>query len=256
MFCTDCEKLLSVSARLGASLLKSGAEIYRVEDSMQRIFSAYGIEGGIFATSTCIIASLTDEQGHSVSKTLRIHFRTTDLDRVAELNDLCRRICSSPPSLEEFEREVFKIEQRPVYPFSLTVIAFAVISFSFTLFFGGSIFDALCALFIGMIVKSITTGMEKLNTNQFFTYIAGSAVGAALAMLAVGLHLAGNADKIIIGIFMNLVPGIAMTNAIRDIIAGDLVAGSSKIMEALLIGIALALGAGIAISGVRLALGG
>jgi uncharacterized membrane protein YjjP (DUF1212 family) len=47
---------------------------------------------------------------------------------------------------------------------------------------------------------------------------------------------------------MNLVPGVAITNSMRDIIAGDLVAGLTKLTEALIIGTAIAIGTGFTFS--------
>ena len=116
------------------------------------------------------------------------------------------------------------------------------------MFFGGNLKDGICSGVLGVVLQVIVLGMGKVKSNPFFTDIVASGVCAGLTMLAIQLGWGSNADKIIIGLFMNLVPGIAMTNAVRDIIAGDLVAGSAKVTEALMIGIALALGAGIAIS--------
>jgi uncharacterized membrane protein YjjP (DUF1212 family) len=50
---------------------------------------------------------------------------------------------------------------------------------------------------------------------------------------------------VIIGPLMTLVPGVSLTNGIRDLISGELLAGSAKIMEALFIAIALAFGVGM-----------
>lgn len=249
------EELLNAATALGDSLLENGAEIYRVEESMHRIFKAYGAEGDVFAIPTCIVASVTTQDGQTFSKTKRIYSRGTNFDKVTELNDLCRRICQDTPSLESIRDELKAIESRPVYRTIWQVLACALVSFSFTLFFGGNLTDAFCAAPAGALVKLATIKMEKFHTNPFFTYIAGSALGALVALAAVHLHFSTNLDKIIIGVFMNLVPGVAMTNAIRDIIAGDLVSGIVKVVEALMIGVAIALGAGIAISAARLAWG-
>jgi uncharacterized membrane protein YjjP (DUF1212 family) len=46
---------------------------------------------------------------------------------------------------------------------------------------------------------------------------------------------------------MTLVPGVAITNAMRDVIAGDLLAGTMKGVEALLIALALAAGTAVAL---------
>ena len=61
-----------------------------------------------------------------------------------------------------------------------------------------------------------------------------------------------NADKVIIGVLMNLVPGIALTNCIRDILAGDLMSGVAKIAEVFLIAVFIALGAVMAVYGAKL----
>ena len=76
----------------------------------------------------------------------------------------------------------------------------------------------------------------------------------ALALTAAGIGQ--NSDSIIIGALMALVPGIAFTNAMRDIMAGDMVAGISKAAEALLIGAAIALGTALALGLIRMLMGG
>ena len=59
---------------------------------------------------------------------------------------------------------------------------------------------------------------------------------------------AQHVDKMIIGMVMNLVPGVAITNSVRDVIAGDFIAGQTKMTEALLTATSIALGTGIALS--------
>ena len=246
------DKLLNISSDIGYSLLESGAEIYRVEESMQRIFLAYGVSGDVYAITNCIISTVCTEDGRSLTKTRRLFSRNTNFDKVMHLNELCRHICRDAPDFASIEEELERIRQRPVYGLPLQVIAYAVAAFSLTLFFGGTFADACCALVPGASIKLAIVKMDKFHTNQFFMYIVASCLAATLAIISVKLHLGVNSDKIIIGTFMNLVPGVAITYAIRDIIAGDLVAGLTKFTEALFIAVALALGTAIAISVTRM----
>ena len=56
----DYEKLLNMAAELGYQLMYSGAEIYRVEESVRRLLHAYGLPSPeVFAIPNCIIVSLT-----------------------------------------------------------------------------------------------------------------------------------------------------------------------------------------------------
>ncbi len=51
-----------------------------------------------------------------------------------------------------------------------------------------------------------------------------------------------HADKVLIGIIMLLIPGIMLTNSIRDILLGDIIPGSLRLVEAILMAATLALG--------------
>ena len=93
--------------------------------------------------------------------------------------------------------------------------------------------------------------MERRRTNSFFVNAVSSMTAALVAIAQVILGLGQNLDLIIIGAFMGLVPGVALTNFMRDVLAGDLFAGITKLTESLLTATALALGAGIALSLVR-----
>ena len=101
-------------------------------------------------------------------------------------------------------------------------------------------------------MKGAMNALSRFQTNPFFIHIAGSALTASLAFIAVWLGLAEQMDKIIIGTLMNLVPGVAITTSIQDTIAGDLIAGMTKMAEAFLTATAIALGTGIALSLLRL----
>ncbi len=240
------EQLLAVSADLGYLLLQNGAEIYRVEETIDRILTAYGVsEKEIFAIPSFIVVTITTPEGHCITKTKRLRALHMDLVRVDELNRLSRNVCCECPDFNYIQAQLCQISGRPAFSLPVLLIAYALTSFFFTLFFGGSILDGLCSVFCGLIIKLTGVFLTKFNTNAFFVNVASSAFSAAAALFGVGIGLGTNVDKIIIGALMNLVPGVELTNFMRDIIGGDLIAGMIKLTEALLIGAAIALGSGI-----------
>lgn len=249
----DYTTLLNLATEIGFDLLQNGAEIYRVEDSVRRIFSAYGIENSdVFTIPSCILVTINDELGRPVTRVRRLTGSTTNIMRIESYNSLCRRICRDKPDFEWIRNEINRIDAMPSYSLLMQILATALISFSFTLFYGGNISDALVAFVCGFILKPIFHVMQKFNSNSFFTNIICSAIIALLAISAVHFSVASQYDKIIIGTLMNLVPGIAITNVMRDIIAGDLLSGTIKFIEALLVALGIALGAGLAITAMRL----
>lgn len=252
----DYDRLVNTTADVGYLLISNGAEISRAEESMRRLFYAYGVEHGeVFAIPTFISVSISTPQGRPITAIRRIPVRQVNMNRVDLANDLCRRACRGKPELDAVNREVRRISSLPTLPVSVQTVAFAFVAATFTLFYGGSWADAGIAFLCGALIKPVWKLLEHFNVNQFFIYVAASFVPAAIAVVCASFFPALSYDKIIIGALMNLVPGIAITDFMRDIIAGDMIAGILRFTESFLVATAIAIGAGIALMATRLLLG-
>lgn len=254
----DYDKLINLATDIGYRLLETGAEIYRVEESIQRILKAYGLTTGeVFAIPNCIIVSMVTPEGRTVTRVRRMSSHGTDIDQLERYNDLCRHLCAKVPPVEEALGRMRALNANPrVYSLPVQAAAYFFGAALFALFFGGTVLDGLCAGLCGLSIGVCLTFLTRLGTNLFFKTVAG---GTVSALMALGLTLVGlgqNIDLITIGALMLLVPGLVFTNAMRDIMAGDMVTGLSKTAEALLIGAAIALGSGAALWLARLLWGG
>lgn len=243
------QQLLDVASRLGYSLQQYGAETYRVEDSITRVLTALGArEINVFVINSCIMISIRSDTDETVSKIRRCKDKVTDLYKIERLNSLCRRICEAPLSYEEILTEIDAIERKKPYPFILKLLGFTLVSSGFCYVFGGAGFDILAAFCVSVVVYPLLWEMERLRAGLFFKNIIGSALIALLAILFSAFLQPVRLDKVIIGIFMNLVPGVALVNSMRDIIAGDLISGKNVLTEALIIALGMALGSGMMIA--------
>ncbi len=135
------KELLKITSRIGSMLIEYGAEIYRVEDSLNRIAFAYGFGSEekhmeIFAIPTLLIVTLNDCDELPISQTKRIVNRSTNLDRVDKLNNLSRYICTIRPEPEIIERHLDEISKRSVYGIPVQFMSFGVVGAVFALFFG------------------------------------------------------------------------------------------------------------------------
>ena len=242
----EYQKLLNVALDLGHLLLENGAEIYRVEESIQHVLYAYGAKHvDVFAITNSITVTITLADDTCYTRLRRVYSRTTNFRVVEALNELSRYVAANRPSEEEFRRRIKEIRKIPRYSEPMMIAGFAGIALGFTLMFGGTWMDALVAVGCGALVRVIVYCMERLHTNGFFINLVSSFVVTLLAIYAVKYQVAQNSNLIIIGTLMSLVPGVAITNAMRDIIAGDVMAGTMRAIEALLIALALAIGTGI-----------
>lgn len=238
-------ELLNSVTDIGYHMLEQGAEVYRVEDSLRRIFASYEIPAEVYAVPGSVIVTIHDEDGRPMTKTRRILLHDTNLDKVDRLNDLSRRVCRDRPEPQQIREEIKAILARRSYPAPILVFAYIIIGFSFALFFEGDINDALVAGVTGGLIKLLQLALAKVRSNEFFVIILCSAMTSFIAIVSVQLGLANNIDKVTIGALMTLVPGITVTNCMRDFIAGDFMTGLSRLAQALLAATAIAAGVAI-----------
>lgn len=244
----NINEILEVSTYAGKIMLESGAEAYRVEETMNRICNSYGIKiASSYATPTLIVASVTYE-GDIKSLVVRISNRSVNLQKIHKVNDIARNIINNNISLRELKRNLDEIDKEERYSDSKTILFSAIGAFGFVFLFGGSVLDAVAAFLIGLIVKYFSIKFEKLGLNSFFITSISAGILAFLSIISIKINLAHDIDKVIIGSIMLLVPGLAITNAIRDTVAGDLVSGLARGAEAFLTAIAVAVGTGVVLS--------
>ncbi|MDP4145553.1 MAG: threonine/serine exporter family protein [Bacillota bacterium] len=242
----EANKISKAAIIAGKIILENGGETYRVEETIEKICTALGaINSDSFVTPTGIMLSVTDENGNIISTVKRINSRGVNLTKIAQVNELSRNIKMRQLSVEDVIRELGVIEQSRGYGRRTLILTSAMTAGFFTLLFGGNFSDFLVSLFIGSIIKWVSLMFSKIKVNDFFINIVGGAIAATIALTAVHLNIAQNVDKIIIGSIMLLVPGLAITNAVRDIIHGDLVSGISRGLEAFFIAVGIAAGTGI-----------
>ena len=243
----DYNKLLDLATDIGYRLAMCGAETYRVEESINRILDSYGIQSEVFAIPNCLHVSIETPDGAPITRMRRIGGHGNDLDSVEKYNTMCRTICRKKPDLDTMRQWLLATDRARVYYSSRAMMLGHFLgSFGFSIVFGGSIKDAVLSGLCGLIVYFVNNFMSGLRANSFFSTIA-SAFFLALPAYAMSVFgVADNADMVIIGALMLLVPGLLFTNAMRDIIFGDINSGVNRIVQVFLTAAAIALGTAVA----------
>ncbi len=237
------QRLLTQIMDLGEILLKSGAEVNRVEDTVLRVGCAYGFTRvDVFSITSSIVVSAHNDQGEVYTETRRITEYATDFDKIERVNHLSRRICSAPIDEEELALAIAEIKNAQGYSEKTMFFIYGFISAVFSLFFGGSLMDAMAAFFCGLLLRAVVRlGRRMALQTIVLNFFTSAAVGgAAIALIKLGLGQ--NMDKIIIGNIMLLIPGILLTTSLRDMINGDLITGIIGFGDAILRSLALSFG--------------
>lgn len=239
--------LMELVSRIGCGIAMGGAETYRVEESVNRILSAYGVDSRVYSVPNSLIITIVIPGQPPMTQLCRMERKGNDLDAVEQYSNLGRRICAQKPDLETAMQWLQETEQkRKHYKLPVVLMGYILVAWGFCIFFGGSVLDSVCAAVCGLLLGVAECFMGKLKTNVFFQKIAAAFL---IAVLAYGISALGwlpNVDASVIGTLMLLVPGLLFTNAMRDIIFGDTNSGVNRVVEALLIAVAVALGTGAA----------
>lgn len=247
----DNECLMKTALLAGEIMLRSGAEAYRVEDTMSRILSNTDVEHKEVAVmATAIWAELRVKgEKQPLSRLKRVHSRGIDLNKVVLVNDISRNLCNGKMTVEEAYEQMRQIsadkyKQYTSGWFMLLTYIGAVIGF--TIMFGGKLNEIFAAICTGGILAFCQIFGGQLRINGFMLEtISAMAVTALSILLKAFAPVSINIDALIVGSIMPMVPGVSITNAVRDTLQGDYLTGGSRMMEAFIHAAAIALGVGI-----------
>lgn len=251
------KEILALSIEIGDALLRNGAEVYRVEDTVVHILEAYEVENyDVYVLSNGIFASANEHKDDACSMVRHIPLGSIHLERIAALNQLSREICSHECSLIDAWHRLEQCKSIPYSP-KLTQLFFCGLGCGcFSYLFGGAVLDAVMSFFIGMLLQLFRGSFNRKKTSKFIINILGSALVTLLALTFLHLGPPTHYDKVIIGGIMPLVPGIAFTTSIRDFFNGDYLSGAIHMIDAILTAFCIAVGVGTVITVFRFLLGG
>ena len=229
----------------GRIMMQSGAETYRVEDTMLRMARSQNMfDAQSYVTPTGIIFSLGKTHPTRITS---ISTRVTDLHRISLVNSVSRKLTSKIITLAQAYDELKKIEKTNFFlPMWIQVLAAAVGSASLMIMFKGVWTDIPIAMIAGGTGHFIVSFVHEKTKVKFFSEFIAALTVAIIATFAVQYNFGQDIDRIIIGSIMPLVPGLVITNAVRDLMAGHFTAGVAKGIEALLT--AFAIGSGVALA--------
>lgn len=241
----DYNRLLQAVLDIAEEMLVCGAEVSRVEDSIERMCVAYGCDYmriNAFIITSNIQVTLEDPDGNIITQIRRILRSDVDFDKLDYLNDLSRYICANKPSVEEIREKFNQVMARKHYSDWILGLGSALAAGSFAVFFGGSLTDGAAAAVTGIGITIMLNLLGKIERNLLAKTFIVSFLAGVMILLMIRLGFGNNADKIMIGSIMLLIPGIAMTNSVRDMLIGDIVSGMLRLTNSLIQAAAIACG--------------
>ena len=236
-------KILKIALDIGERMLVNGTEVGKVEESISRICHAYGaVRVDVLTITTSIIATIETPDGECVTQTRRISDRSNDLLRMEALNRLSRDICENKPDTDYIASRLSQIDGMKKMRWYVLLFAYLLVGSSFAVFFGGTWRDAVASVFAATLIFVFDRLAVMLKSNKIVYTLLVSILAGTLCVASVRLGIGQNLDFIMIGAIMLLIPGMAMTGAVEDLLVGDTITGLLRLCEAILTTCAIAAG--------------
>lgn len=243
------EEVLDLALMAGHILLENGAEIYRVEETIDRICGYYGVNSeNAFVLSNGIFLTAGSARESFFAKVQHIPVSGTHLNKVAAVNQLSREIVEGKHTIQDAYRIQEEIRTMPGKKRWMQTLASGVGSAAFCIFFGGTFGDSLAAFAAGICLYLYVLWLSVPHLSKIVGNIGGGALVTVVCCLLYLMGVGENLNFMMIGTIMPLVPGVAFTNSIRDVADGDYISGSVRMLDALLVFFCIAIGVGIGFS--------
>lgn len=229
------ERMLNEFLNLAELMLLSGAEVYRVEDTICRMGRANGATRvNAFVITSSIVVTMAYGTDFELTQTRRItESASNDFIKLEQYNSLSRRFCAHPMNAEELAQAIAGIVNAPRGKWS-DYIGSICAAGGFAVFFGGNIYDGIAGALFGIVIAWISSGLRKFCPNTVtFNILCSFTVGTMICLIAKYFPVL-NPDKIMIGDIMLLIPGVAFTVSVRDVLVGDTISGILRLIESVL----------------------
>lgn len=240
-------KIFRTALLAGEILVKSGSETYRAEDTIKRMLTSRGFTNiSTFVSPTVIIIGDNLKDGDCYIK--NIPKRNSNLGRIEDVNEISRAYVNGLYSTEEAMEKLKKAEVTSSYPYWLMCLGCGVSCAAFSILIGGDYTDFIATLITSIIALHLNEIINAATNTVFLGNFLASFIVSMIAIMFNKFGLGSSLESTIVGSVLILVPGVAFTGGVRDFITGDLLSGTARCVEAIMIGIAIAFGVGICLT--------
>ncbi len=240
--------LMEMAVKVGEVMLSHGAEAHRVEDTVYRILKTADLQTTeVFVIMTGLFATLADPSIDTITVTKRVRSNGNNLKQICYANEISRQYCDGALSLEE-AYELISEGCSWEYTGKSSMLGNMMVVAVFPLLVGGNFMDCAIALVASAVIAGSLYWAGKMKMHPFLKDLSVAFLaGVTYLLLDKILPIPVHQDAIMIACIMPLVPGVAITNAIRDTLNGDYVSGAARAVEAFIKALSIALGVGLSL---------
>lgn len=220
----DYNRIVQNILDVGEEMLKSGAENFRLEDSLYRMCRSYGFKRyDVYAIPSNLQITVETPEGDIITQIRQIESTDIDFDRLDYLNNLSRYVCANTPDEKEFREKYLEVLAREKQHPAVKYFAGIMGGTGFAVFFGCNFTDALVAVIVSLMIVVVGDWLGKRESNLLIYNMILSFLSELIILAAMRAGIGSHPDRVMIGIVMLLISGLGVTNGIRDLLQRDFI---------------------------------
>jgi len=228
---------------LGREMMITGAEVWRVEDLMERLFDAYCFKSwDVWVISSCVTATVRTWNDREYTEIRRVKDRSYDLDKLERLYELAEETIETPTSVDTIRAKVDEILERPGLPTIQVYIAAAMAGVGFSFFYSGGFTDALIVVIMSMAFTAFSRRMGSLMDTRLAFNAAAAFIMETIALILMAGGIGSDIAAVTTAGILLLASGIGFASGIGDFLHGDTLTGLGETSSSLMGAAGIAIG--------------
>jgi uncharacterized membrane protein YjjP (DUF1212 family) len=226
---------------LGRALHRYGTPAYRLEDALRVACRRLDLEAEIFTSPTAIIMSF-GAPTELRTRMMRVEGGELDMDKLEQVDDLADDVASQQVTPAEGVRRLEQIlASRRRYSRGLSIVMHALTAAALVVFFGGGAADVAVTGAIGVLLGVLAQVAMRSTDQARVLELVGAAFVAFTAYASSAVFDVSPA-KITVASLVVLLPGLALTIAISELATRHLIAGTARLVMAVIVLLELVVG--------------
>ncbi len=246
----EVEAFATYLAEVGAVLTAAGCPVHRLERLLSELSKLKGCRCQSFIIPTGIFVAVEGPDGKKASVQMnRIEEWSVNLGRLAAVDEIITRATQQKLSMEEALVELRTVDSRGLeYPAWASAIASVIVTSAAAVFLGGDWPEVGAAALGGLLMGALGFYFLARPQLRFLQNFVGGAVAGSVAMLGTFLSPDLSRQTVVLAVILVLLPGMTLTTGLNELTSRNLVAGTSRLMDAMVTLLSLVLGIGLVLS--------
>jgi uncharacterized membrane protein YjjP (DUF1212 family) len=239
------ESAIGFILALGRALHRYGTPAHRLEEALRNCCDRLDLEAEVFTTPTAIIMSF-GRPTELKTRMLRVEGGVLDMGKLARVDALADKVATHRLSAADGVIELEQIvTSASTFGPTTSAIAVGVAAASIAVFFDGGLSDVCVAGTIGLLIGLLGTFVARSSDQARVFELIGAGFAALAAGLASAVWPTLNPSLVAIASLIILLPGHSLTVAMTELATRNLIAGTARLMSAVIVLLELVVGVAI-----------